>query len=106
MPKSFTDIPLSRPDTPLLDAINAPADLRQLNEQQLLQITDELRAFMLFCVGKTGGHFGAGLGVAELTVALHYVFDTPHDRLVWDVGHQTYPHKILTGRREQMLTMR
>jgi 1-deoxy-D-xylulose-5-phosphate synthase len=68
MPKSFTDIPLSRPDTPLLDAINAPADLRQLNEQQLLQITDELRAFMLFCVGKTGGHFGAGLGVAELTV--------------------------------------
>jgi 1-deoxy-D-xylulose-5-phosphate synthase len=106
MPKSFTDIPLSRPDTPLLDAINAPADLRQLNEQQLLQLTDELRAFMLFCVGKTGGHFGAGLGVAELTVALHYVFDTPHDRLVWDVGHQTYPHKILTGRREQMLTMR
>ena len=106
MPKSFTDIPLSRPDTPLLDAINAPADLRQLNEQQLLQVTDELRAFMLFCVGKTGGHFGAGLGVAELTVALHYVFDTPHDRLVWDVGHQTYPHKILTGRREQMLTMR
>ena len=106
MPKSFTDIPLSRPDTPLLDTIDAPADLRRLNEQELLQVTDELRAFMLFCVGKTGGHFGAGLGVAELTVALHYVFDTPHDRLVWDVGHQTYPHKILTGRREQMLSIR
>jgi 1-deoxy-D-xylulose-5-phosphate synthase len=106
MPKIFTDIPLSRPDTPLLDCISAPKDLRRLNEDELLQVTDELRAFMLFCVGKTGGHFGAGLGVAELTVALHYVFDTPNDRLVWDVGHQTYPHKILTGRREQMLSMR
>ena len=81
-------------------------DLRQLTDAELLQVTDELRAFMLYCVGKTGGHFGAGLGVAELTVALHYVFDTPNDRLVWDVGHQTYPHKILTGRREQMLSMR
>ena len=106
MPKTFTDIPLSRPDTPLLDRISAPADLRQLTGDELLTVTDELRAFMLYCVGKTGGHFGAGLGVAELTVALHTVFDTPHDRLVWDVGHQTYPHKILTGRREQMLTMR
>jgi len=106
MPKTFTDIPLSRPDTPLLDSVDAPADLRQFDEDELLQLTDELRAFMLFCVGKTGGHFGAGLGVAELTVALHYIFDTPNDRLVWDVGHQTYPHKILTGRREQMLSMR
>ncbi len=106
MAKTFTDIPLSRPDTPLLDRISAPVDLRQLTGAQLLQVTDELRAFMLYCVGKTGGHFGAGLGVAELTVALHYVFDTPNDRLVWDVGHQTYPHKILTGRREQMLSMR
>ena len=106
MAKTFTDIPLSRPDTPLLDRIGAPVDLRQLTDAQLLQVTDELRAFMLYCVGKTGGHFGAGLGVAELTVALHYVFDTPNDRLVWDVGHQTYPHKILTGRREQMLSMR
>ena len=92
MPKSFTDIPLSRPDTPLLDAINAPADLRQLNEQQLLQITDELRAFMLFCVGKTGGHFGAGLGVAELTVALHYVFDTPHDLSLIHISEPTRPY--------------
>jgi len=106
MPKTFTDIPLSRPDTPLLDSVDAPADLRQFDEDELLQLTDELRAFMLFCVGKTGGHFGAGLGVAELTVALHYILDTPNDRLVWDVGHQTYPHKILTGRREQMLSMR
>ena len=106
MPKTFTDIPLSRPDTPLLDRISAPADLRDLDNNQLLTVADELRSFMLYCVGKTGGHFGAGLGVTELTIALHYVFNTPDDRLVWDVGHQTYPHKILTGRREQMLSMR
>ncbi|MFB0995254.1 MAG: 1-deoxy-D-xylulose-5-phosphate synthase [Porticoccaceae bacterium] len=106
MQKTYTDIPSSRPATPLLDSVNAPADLRQLNTNELVQLTDELRLFMLFCVGKTGGHFGAGLGVTELTVALHYVFNTPNDRLVWDVGHQTYPHKILTGRREQMLSMR
>ncbi|MEJ6773529.1 MAG: 1-deoxy-D-xylulose-5-phosphate synthase [Porticoccaceae bacterium] len=106
MQKTYTDIPSSRPATPLLDSVNAPVDLRQLNTDELVQLTDELRLFMLFCVGKTGGHFGAGLGVTELTVALHYVFNTPNDRLVWDVGHQTYPHKILTGRREQMLSMR
>jgi 1-deoxy-D-xylulose-5-phosphate synthase len=106
MQKTYTDIPHSRPATPLLDMVNAPADLRKLNAGELVQLTDELRLFMLFCVGKTGGHFGAGLGVTELTVALHYVFNTPNDRLVWDVGHQTYPHKILTGRREQMLSMR
>ena len=106
MQKTYTDIPHSRPATPLLDMVNAPADLRTLNADELVQLTDELRLFMLFCVGKTGGHFGAGLGVTELTVALHYVFNTPNDRLVWDVGHQTYPHKILTGRREQMLSMR
>jgi 1-deoxy-D-xylulose-5-phosphate synthase len=106
MQKTYTDIPHSRPATPLLDTVNAPADLRKLNAGELVQLTDELRLFMLFCVGKTGGHFGAGLGVTELTVALHYVFNTPNDRLVWDVGHQTYPHKILTGRREQMLSMR
>jgi len=106
MPKTYTDIPQSRPPTPLLDIVNEPVDLRGLTKDELLQLTDELRSFMLYCVGKTGGHFGAGLGVAELTVALHYVYDTPNDRLVWDVGHQTYPHKILTGRREQMLSMR
>ena len=102
----ITEIPHSRPETPLLDAIDQTADLRQLEEAQLLQLTDELRQYLLFSVGQTGGHFGAGLGVVELTVALHYLYNTPDDRIVWDVGHQTYPHKILTGRREKMPTMR
>lgn len=102
----FNEIPASRPATPLLDTIASPADLRLLNEKQLPELAEELRAFLLYSVGQTGGHFGAGLGVVELTLALHYVYQTPYDRLVWDVGHQTYPHKILTGRREQMLTMR
>ena len=106
MAKTFNQIPHTRPHTPLLDTVSAPADLRHLDSQKLLVLADELRAFMLYCVGKTGGHFGAGLGVTELTIALHHVFNTPDDRLVWDVGHQTYPHKILTGRREQMLSMR
>ena len=100
------EIPLNRPETPLLDQIQTPADLRRLEPAQLTQLADELRLYLLYCVGQTGGHFGAGLGVVELTIALHYVFNTPHDRLVWDVGHQAYPHKILTGRRERMLTMR
>lgn len=98
----FTEIPTTRPLTPLLDLIDQPADLRQLTPEQLEQVCHELRAFLLFSVGLSGGHFAAGLGVVELTVALHAVFDTPEDRLVWDVGHQAYPHKILTGRREQM----
>ena len=85
--------------TPLLDRIEYPADLRQLPEEDLRQLADELRTELIDAVSITGGHFGASLGVVELTVALHYVFDTPHDRLVWDVGHQAYPHKILTGRR-------
>ena len=102
----FTEIPLTRPSTPLLDDIDRPEQLRALAEEQLPQLIDELRQYLLYSVGKTGGHFGAGLGVVELTVALHYVFNTPSDKLVWDVGHQAYPHKILTGRREQMLTMR
>ena len=106
MAKTFKEIPHTRPVTPLLDSVNAPTDLRHLDTQQLLVLADELRSFLLYCVGKTGGHFGAGLGVTELTIALHHVFNTPDDRLVWDVGHQTYPHKILTGRREQMLSMR
>jgi len=101
-----SDIPLIRPETPLLDTINSPVDLRKLDENQLLEVARQLRQYLLFCVGQTGGHFGAGLGVVELTIALHYVCNTPEDRLVWDVGHQTYPHKILTGRREQMLTIR
>ncbi len=99
-------IPLDRPSTPLLDAIDDPAQLRELSVDQLDALARELRQFLLYSVGKTGGHFGAGLGVVELTIALHYVFNTPTDSLIWDVGHQAYPHKILTGRREQMLTMR
>jgi len=92
--------------TPLLDRISVPADLRQLPESDLRQVADELRAELIDAVSITGGHFGAGLGVVELTVALHYVFDTPHDRLIWDVGHQAYPHKILTGRRDRIRTIR
>jgi len=102
----FTEIPLQRPATPLLDSLADPADLRRLSAEQLPQLAEELRHFLLFTVGQTGGHFGAGLGVVELTIALHYVFETPRDQLVWDVGHQTYPHKILTGRREQMGSLR
>ncbi len=92
--------------TPLLDRIDTPADLRGFPESDLKQIADELRAELIDAVSITGGHFGAGLGVVELTVALHYVFDTPHDRLIWDVGHQAYPHKILTGRRDRIRTIR
>jgi 1-deoxy-D-xylulose-5-phosphate synthase len=106
MPKQFNEIPLSRPATPLLDTIDSPADLRDLGENQLIQLADELRLYLLYSVGRSGGHFGAGLGVVELTVALHYVFNTPTDRLVWDVGHQTYPHKVLTGRRDALQQIR
>jgi 1-deoxy-D-xylulose-5-phosphate synthase len=92
--------------TPLLDQIDIPADLRKLPEADLRQVADELRLELIDAVSITGGHFGAGLGVVELTVALHYVFDTPNDRLIWDVGHQAYPHKILTGRRDRIRTIR
>ncbi|MBM1172605.1 1-deoxy-D-xylulose-5-phosphate synthase [Microvirga arabica] len=92
--------------TPLLDTLNTPDDLRQLPESQLRQVADELRTETISAVSVTGGHLGAGLGVVELTVALHYVFDTPRDRLIWDVGHQAYPHKILTGRRDRIRTLR
>jgi 1-deoxy-D-xylulose-5-phosphate synthase len=92
--------------TPLLDTIHTPHDLRKLSEDKLRQVADELRAETIDAVSVTGGHLGAGLGVVELTVALHYVFDTPRDRLIWDVGHQTYPHKILTGRRDRIRTLR
>ena len=95
-----------RPVTPLLDSVNIPADLRQLKSGQLRQLADELRTEMVSTVSTTGGHFGAGLGVVELTVALHYVFETPRDVLIWDVGHQAYPHKILTGRRDRIRTLR
>ncbi len=95
-----------RPTTPLLDKIDIPADLRRLKPEQLPQLASELRAEMISAVSVTGGHLGAGLGVVELTTAIHYVFDTPRDRLIWDVGHQAYPHKILTGRRDRIRTLR
>lgn len=95
-----------RPVTPLLDTVNNPDDLRKLDKSQLRQLSDELRAEMIDAVGTTGGHLGSGLGVVELTTAIHYVFNTPEDKLVWDVGHQCYPHKILTGRRDRIRTLR
>ncbi len=102
----YTEIPTHRPVTPLLDAIDHPQQLRLLERSQLEQVADELRQYILYAAGQSGGHFGANLGVIELTVALHYCFNTPHDRLIWDVGHQAYPHKALTGRREQLTTIR
>src|SRR5690348_2314592 len=90
----------------LLDGVHTPEDLRRLPESDLRQLADELREETISAVSVTGGHLGAGLGVVELTVALHYVFDTPHDRLIWDVGHQAYPHKIITGRRDRIRTLR
>ncbi|MDU7558058.1 MAG: 1-deoxy-D-xylulose-5-phosphate synthase N-terminal domain-containing protein, partial [Pseudomonas sp.] len=106
MPTTFQDFPRKRPTTPLLDRAGTPVGLRRLADAELETLADELRLELLYTVGQTGGHFGAGLGVIELTIALHYVFDTPDDRLVWDVGHQAYPHKILTGRRDEMATLR
>jgi 1-deoxy-D-xylulose-5-phosphate synthase len=95
-----------RPETPLLDQVHFPADIRKLDKSQLEQLSAELRAEMISAVSVTGGHLGAGLGVVELTIAIHYVFDTPNDRLIWDVGHQAYPHKIVTGRRDRIRTIR
>ncbi|MBA3668884.1 MAG: 1-deoxy-D-xylulose-5-phosphate synthase [Sphingomonas sp.] len=95
-----------RPETPLLDTVTLPADLRALDKEQLPQFADELRAEMISAVSQSGGHLGSGLGVVELTVAVHYVFDTPSDKLIWDVGHQAYPHKIITGRRDRIRTLR
>ncbi|MCB9994465.1 MAG: 1-deoxy-D-xylulose-5-phosphate synthase [Hyphomicrobiaceae bacterium] len=97
---------MSSPETPLLDGIKTPSDLRRLSDPELRQVADELRAEVIDAVSMTGGHLGAGLGVVELTVALHAVFDTPNDRLIWDVGHQAYPHKVLTGRRDRIRTLR
>lgn len=102
----FQEIPNNRPSTPLLDSVDLPNQLRELESNQLPQLARELREFLLYSVGQSGGHFGAGLGVVELTVALHYVYNTPDDILLWDVGHQAYPHKILTGRREQLPSIR
>ncbi|MBV8538281.1 MAG: 1-deoxy-D-xylulose-5-phosphate synthase, partial [Alphaproteobacteria bacterium] len=92
--------------TPLLDRVHVPADMRGFSAEELKQLADELRRETIDAVSRTGGHLGAGLGVVELTVALHHVFDTPRDRLIWDVGHQAYPHKILTGRRDRIRSLR
>ncbi len=104
--RTLSDSGVSSHRRPILDSIDSPADLRALSESQLPEVASELRSFLIECVSKTGGHLAAGLGVVELTIGLHYVFDTPRDRLVWDVGHQAYPHKILTGRRDRMCTLR
>ena len=102
----FAEIPTVRPATPLLDAVDTGRSIRDLSEAELDQLAHDLRAYLLYSVGQSGGHFGAGLGVVELTIALHHIFNTPEDRIVWDVGHQAYPHKILTGRMQDMHTMR
>jgi 1-deoxy-D-xylulose-5-phosphate synthase len=102
----FKKIPKEKPSTPILDRVNFPSDLRTFTLQELETLSNELREFLLYSVGQSGGHLGGGLGVVELTIALHYLFNTPYDNLVWDVGHQAYPHKILTGRKELIQSIR
>ena len=104
--QTYTTIPRTRPQTPLLDSITVPTDLNAFTSAQLISLADELRLFLLYSAGQSGGHFGANLGVVELTIALHYLLDAPNDQIVWDVGHQAYAHKVLTGRREQLGTIR
>ncbi len=104
--QTYLTIPAVRPNTPLLDAIASPVDLKSLSTDQLIQLVDELRLFLLYSIGQSGGHFGANLGVVELTIALHYLLDAPEDQIVWDVGHQAYGHKVLTGRREALASIR
>ena len=104
--KIYNQIPESKPNTPLLDKVSLPEDIRSFSSNELKQLADELREFLLYSVGISGGHLGSGLGVVELTVVLHYLFNTPEDNIVWDVGHQAYPHKILTGRKESIHQVR
>ena len=104
--KIFNEIPKEVPSSALLDRINYPEDLKELSPHDLKTLADELREFLLYSVGKSGGHLGAGLGVVELTVVLHYLYDAPSDNIIWDVGHQAYPHKILTGRKNQINSIR
>src|SRR5690554_5866830 len=96
----------TKPKTPLLDHIDSPSEMKRLSDRELSRLADEVRAETIYSVSKTGGHLGAGLGVVELTVALHAIFDAPRDKIIWDVSHQSYPHKILTGRRDRMETIR
>ncbi|MDO4450088.1 MAG: 1-deoxy-D-xylulose-5-phosphate synthase [Moraxella sp.] len=105
-PKTFTQLPTARPHTPMLDRVDLPCDLKALSHDELCQLSDELREFLLYSVGQSGGHFGANLGVVELTVALHTIYNTPYDKLVWDVGHQAYAHKALTGRKDKLTSIR
>ena len=102
----FTEIPDKKPNTPLLDRVDNPSDIRSFSINELQTLADELREFLLYSVGQSGGHLGGGLGVIELTIILHYLFNTPYDNLVWDVGHQAYPHKILTGRKDRIASIR
>ena len=104
--QTYAVIPRERPQTPLLDSVDSPADLKTFSSAELMTLADELRLFVLYSAGQSGGHFGANLGVIELTIALHYLLDTPQDQIVWDVGHQAYAHKVLTGRRDQLGTIR
>ena len=104
--KIFKEIPVEKPLTPLLDKVNYPNDLRSFSINELKTLADELREFLLYSVGQSGGHLGGGLGVIELTIILHYIYNTPYDNLIWDVGHQAYPHKILSGRKDKIQTIR
>ena len=104
--KIFKEIPIEKPITPLLDSINLPSVIRSFYMVELENLANEIREFLLYSVGQSGGHLGGGLGVIELTIILHYIFNTPFDNLIWDVGHQAYPHKILTGRKDQMHSIR
>ena len=104
--KIFKEIPTELPKTPLLDSVTFPSDLRSFSINELETLANELREFLLYSVGQSGGHLGGGLGVVELTIILHHLYNTPYDNLVWDVGHQAYPHKILTGRQDKITTIR
>ena len=104
--KTFKEIPKELPITNLMDSLDLPEGIKNLTKVELNQLADEVREYLLYSVGRSGGHFGAGLGVIELTIALHHVFNSPEDKIVWDVGHQTYPHKILTGRKSKIHTLR
>ena len=104
--KIFSEIPTKKPKTLILDKVNVPADIKNLTPIELKTLADDVRAHMLFSVGQSGGHLGGGLGVVELTVVLHYLYNAPDDKIIWDVGHQAYPHKILTGRKENLTSIR